>query len=219
MLLTINSSLLHCARRHHGLQGYQPSFCQAVQLAKAPNVQRHLDDSGTFVFDRTDPAGIGFRVWMDDAESLGPKYKAVADADWGGVAMWCEKRLFEPASFNKIGSLSQFHLTNIGNVATNKRRFRRVANGMFPNGLNLKQPGVFDCYCPDELRAMWASIDLNFVQVRKLLSFSPFYIVGLATKDDPFYQDRLGTNVGRKNSTKIAVFLVAKARAKPADQG
>ena len=30
--------------------------------------------------------------------------------------------------------------------------------------LNVNWPGVFDCYCPDELRKMWASIDANFVQ-------------------------------------------------------
>eukprot|EP01051_Picozoa_sp_SAG22_P011606 SAG22_NODE_1133_length_5415_cov_2.124153_1_plen_392_part_10 len=43
--------------------GYQPSFCQAAALAKAPGVERRLDDSGTWVFDRTDPAGLGYRVW------------------------------------------------------------------------------------------------------------------------------------------------------------
>ena len=101
--------------------------CQVVQLAKISGVVRVLDYSGTWVFDRRDAAGKGFRVWYDDAVSLAPKWRAVRDAGWGGVAMW-------------------------------------LPNGMFPDGLNVQRPGVFNCYCPDELREMWDSINVNFVR-------------------------------------------------------
>jgi hypothetical protein len=35
---------------------------------------------------------------------------------------------------------------------------------MFPGGLHIDKPHVFDCYCPDALRRMWQSIAANFVQ-------------------------------------------------------
>ena len=68
--------------------GSSPSFCQAASLAQHPGVVKHMDASGTWVFDRTDPAGAGFRVWYDDEASLGPKYAMVREAGWGGVGMW-----------------------------------------------------------------------------------------------------------------------------------
>lgn len=38
-----------------------------------------------------------------------------------------------------------------------------LANGMFPGGLHIHKPRVFECYCPQALRRMWASIATNFV--------------------------------------------------------
>jgi hypothetical protein len=40
-----------------------------------------------------------------------------------------------------------------------------LANGMFPGGLHIHKPRVFDCYCPDALRRMWSSIQANFVAI------------------------------------------------------
>jgi len=79
--------------------GSSPSFCQAASLAQHPGVVKHMDASGTWVFDRTDPAGAGFRAWYDDEASLGPKYAMVREAGWGGVGMWLANgaRRFLPA--------------------------------------------------------------------------------------------------------------------------
>ena len=85
-----------------------------------------MDNSGTWVFQRTDPGDEDFRVWFDDEWSLATKYAMVRRAGWGGVGMW-------------------------------------LANGMFPGGLHIHRPRVFDCYCPEALRRMWASIAANFV--------------------------------------------------------
>lgn len=107
--------------------GSSPSFCATLPLSQHKGVAKHLDASGTWVFDRTDPTGTGFRVWYDDEVSLAPKYAAVREAGWGGVGMW-------------------------------------LASGMYPNGIHVSEPHVFDDYCPDGLRRMWASIADNFVK-------------------------------------------------------
>ena len=38
-----------------------------------------------------------------------------------------------------------------------------LASGMFPNGLHVSKPHVFDCYCPKALARMWMAIASNFV--------------------------------------------------------
>ena len=66
------------------LIGSSPSFCQAVNLSQQPGVVKHMDGSGTWVFQRTDSGYTDYRVWYDDEESLGPKYQMVREAGWGG---------------------------------------------------------------------------------------------------------------------------------------
>ena len=133
--------------------GSSPSFCQAASLAQHPGVVKHMDASGTWVFDRTDPAGAGFRVWYDDEASLGPKYAMVREAGWGGVGMWlangARRRLPAQRGFRLWPAFSPDGFV--------------VAAGMFPGGLHITKPGVFDWYCPEALHRMWASIATHFV--------------------------------------------------------
>lgn len=61
-----------------------PTSADHARVYALQGVVKHMDGSGTWVFQRTDSGYTDYRVWYDDEESLGPKYQMVREAGWGG---------------------------------------------------------------------------------------------------------------------------------------
>lgn len=95
----LQRNLKNSRSAHDPVLGGSPSFCATVHWkvayeAKHGPIQKVLDESGTWVFDRVDDAGEAWRLWFDDERSLGPKYAMVRKAGWGGVGMWLADGMF-----------------------------------------------------------------------------------------------------------------------------
>ena len=140
-------NLLNATKRDPHL-GSSPSFCSTVPLAAYPGVVKRLDPSGTWVFDRLDPNGTGFRVWFGTrihqwclllvsgspfASTSGACAATALAVHSLGPSPWC--RFDDEVSFGP--KYAAVRAAGWGGVGV------WLASGMFPNGIHVTKPHVF----------------------------------------------------------------------------